>query len=59
MSVKFFIRLHEPQNIVSKISVEVFQHHLPHSFFVKSIPEAKKFHWVNLQREKAQILIDL
>ena len=46
-------------NIVSKISVEVFQHHLPHSFFVKSIPEAKKFHWVNLQREKAQILIDL
>ena len=47
------------RNIVSKISVEVFQHHLPHSFFVKSISGAKMFHCVNLQREKAQILIDL
>ena len=44
------------RNIVSKISVEVFQHH---SFFVKSISGAKMFHCVNLQREKAQILIDL
>ena len=47
------------RNIVPKISVKVFQRHLPHSFFVKPIPEAKKFNCVNLQREKAQILIDL
>ena len=47
------------RNIVSTISVEVFQQYLPHSFFVKSIPEAKRFHCVNLQRENAQILIDL
>ena len=47
------------RNIVSKISVKVSQYHIRHIFFVKSITEAKKFHLVNLQREKAQILIDL
>ena len=37
------------RNIVSKISVEVFQLHLAHSFFVKSISGAKMFQFALCQ----------